>query len=218
MSNEGAPARRPPPPGHPLFFELFAVSPIAAVVSSLRDHSVLAINQRTADIFGVPADEAVGLRVTDYYVNPADRQRLAERVKHDGQADAMRVHVRRQSGETFWASLSARLVTYAGEPAIYTVFTDISDQVAAERTLGESERRISTQSRALTGLMARYADPEETFDDRLRSILVITAQTLQVERVSMWRFENEKDVLRCDALYELHANRHQSGTVLLRSD
>jgi PAS domain S-box-containing protein len=218
MTNEGGSDRPPLTPDDPLFAELFAVSPVPAVVSSLRDNSVLAINERTAAIFGVPPEAAVGLKVTDYYVNPADRQRLAERVKRDGKADGLRVQVRRQSGETFWASLSARLVTCGGEPAVFTVFTDISDQVAAERSLGESERRISAQSRALTGLMARYADPEETFEDRLRSILVITAQTLHVERISMWRFENDKDQLRCDSLYELSANRHQSGTMLHRGD
>src|SRR5688500_7250971 len=102
MTNEGGSDRPPLTPDDPLFAELFAVSPVPAVVSSLRDNSVLAINERTAAIFGVPPEAAVGLKVTDYYVNPADRQRLAERVKRDGKADGLRVQVRRQSGETFW--------------------------------------------------------------------------------------------------------------------
>jgi len=52
------------------YAQLFELSPFPAVVSRLDDSRVLAINARTAEIFGVPSDEAVGVSATDYYVNP----------------------------------------------------------------------------------------------------------------------------------------------------
>ena len=43
-----------------LFFQLFDASPFPAVVTRLADHRVLAINQRTSDVFGIGQEEAVG--------------------------------------------------------------------------------------------------------------------------------------------------------------
>ena len=80
-----------------------------------------------------------------------------------------------------WVLASSRLVTWHSEPAVLTVFHDISDQVAAESSLKASERRLAEQSDALTALTARYTNPEERFDKRLRSILEISARALHVE-------------------------------------
>src|SRR5688572_20887286 len=60
----------------PLFLQLFDVSPIPAVVTRLRDHTVLAVNRRTSELFGVSQEDAVGLRTIDYYVNPVEQQEL----------------------------------------------------------------------------------------------------------------------------------------------
>ena len=59
--------------------------------------------------------------------------------------------------------------------------------VTAADSLKASERRLVAQSDALTELTARYTNPSEQFDDRLRSILEISARALHVERLSMWR-------------------------------
>ena len=171
---------------------LFDLSPFPAVVSRLSDHTVLAINARTAELFGVPQDRRSACVVTDYYVDPSQRQVLVDRLRHDGRADNMRVQLRRPNGRSFWSQASARLVTYQGEPAVLTVFHDISEQVAAEQALKASERRLAAQSDALTDLTARYADLTDRFDERLRNILMMSARTLQVERLSMWRFDAER--------------------------
>ena len=178
-----------------LFAHLFDVSPFPAVLTRRRDHTIVAINQRTAEIFQIPQDRAIGRRVTDYYVDPAQREELATRLRRDGLADNVRVQIKRQNGGAFWALVSARLVTCDGEPAVLTVFNDISEQLAAERALKASEQRLVAQSNALTGLTARYADPSDRFDERLRHILEVsrahaaggTAQHVALRRASAAR-------------------------------
>jgi PAS domain S-box-containing protein len=199
------------------YSDLFDWSPVPAVVSRLADHTVLAVNARTSEIIGVPQADAVGLKVTDYYVDPADRLTLAERLRQDGRADNLRLRIRRQSGEPIWVLASSRLVTWHGEQAVLTIFQDIGDQVAAEMSLQASERRLVAQSDALTSLTARYAGPAERFDERLRSILEISGQALQVARLSMWRFEEAAAVIRCEGLYRPDAP-YGSGLTLRRDD
>ena len=213
---------RPQQPGQdPLvpvdvYAQLFDVSPMPAVVSRLEDSTVLAINARTSEIFGISKADAVGLPVTDYYVNQAERLELRERLQRDGRADDVRLHIRRGNGETFWVLASFRLVRWSGETAALTVFHDITDQLAAETTLKNSERRLVAQSDALTGLTARYANPSERFAERLRSILEISARALQVERLSMWRFDDRHSEIRCVGMFQQSAARYESGAALHR--
>jgi PAS domain S-box-containing protein len=200
----------------PFFLQLFDLSPMPAVVTRLRDHTVLAVNRRTSEIFGVSQEDAVGLRTIDYYVDPAERHELVERIRRDGRADDVRLQLRRPNGETFWALASARLVTAGGEAAAFTVFSDISEQLAAEAALKSSEQRLTIQSQALTELMARYVGPSDRFEERLRDILVVSARTLQVARLSMWTLEDGHNTIRCVDLYHRDADAHESGALLHR--
>src|SRR5262245_51031459 len=110
------PVSKAPPPADPvvthqkLFAELFDVCPFPAVVSRVRDHTIIAINKRTSEIFGVAQNEAAGLHVTDYYFDPEERLAVAERVGQDGRVDGFRLRIRHPSGEPFWALFSARLL------------------------------------------------------------------------------------------------------------
>ncbi len=196
---------------------LFDLSPFPAVVSRVADHAVVAINARTAELVGVPREKAIGVRITDYYVDPSQRQVLIDRLRAAGRADDVRVQLRRPDGRIFWSQASARLVTYQGEAAVLTVFNDITNQVAAEQALMASERRLAGQSEALTDLTAQYANLTTHFDERLRTILKTSARTLQTERLSMWRFDAERKAICCVGLYRCSDDRHESGAILPRS-
>jgi PAS domain S-box-containing protein len=87
----------------------------------------------------------------------------------------------------------------------------------AEQALLASEQRLAAQSAALTQLMARYADSPDSFGERIRGILAVTAHTLAADRVSMWRFERGRDWIVCANLYERVFDRHSSGLTLSRA-
>src|SRR5262245_54830596 len=200
----------------PGFARLFDVSPYPAVVTKLSDHTILAINQHTSEIFGVAQDAARGQSVLPYYVDPKARERLAEAVRRHGRVDAQRLHVKRASGDPFWVQASARLVKFDNETAVLTVFNDITEQLAAEDALKASEQRLETQSRVLTELTGRHTDRRGSFDDELRDILRAVAHTLEVDRVSMWRIDETRRAIHCVALFHRRMNQFESGAVLPR--
>jgi PAS domain S-box-containing protein len=208
----------PPTATNDPYSQLFDVGPFAAVVSRLDDHTVLALNARAAEIIGVPRDEAVGLSVSACYVDPSERLSLAERIGREGRVDDLRLRLKRATGEPFWVLASSRLVTWHAQPAVLTVFHDISEQLAAEESLKDSERRLVAHSDALTGLTARYTDPGDRFDERLRAILEVSAHALQVERLSMWQFDEARGIIRSAGLYRRSADQYESGLVLQRSE
>lgn len=117
------------------------------------------------------------------------------------------------------------------EYAIVTV-TDIREQQSAAEKLREanaklakqhhdllaSEQRLASQSYALTELTAWEPGNAPAFKERLRTIIEMSARTLQVERLSVWRFESNRSAIRCLDLYELGPSRHSSGQLLRQND
>jgi PAS domain S-box-containing protein len=208
----------PPADAESFYLELFNSSPFPAVVSRLHDHTVLAVNARTSEIFGIAQGAAIGLSVSDYYVDPSERLQLVDQLRANGRADNVRLLIKRARGEPIWVLAAARLITWRAEPAVLTVFHDISEQLAAEASLKASERRLVAQSDALTGLTARYTNPSERIQERLRNILDISAHALRVERLSVWRFDDQHAEIRCSGLYRPAADVYESGAVLHRRD
>jgi PAS domain S-box-containing protein len=89
---------------------------------------------------------------------------------------------------------------------------------SSQQEMRASERRLADQSQALTELTARQTGVSVTVADRLRIILETCSRTLNVARVSMWRFEDQGSTIRCDDLYELEKGRHSSGDRLYAKD
>jgi PAS domain S-box-containing protein len=200
------------------FEHLFDISPFPAVISRLRDNAVIAINKRNSEMFGISHADAVGLKTTDYYVDITHRDRLRGPLEETGQADAVLLHLKRPTGETFWARASARMITWDNEPAVLTVFEDISEQLSAQQALEASRQRLAAQSRALTFLTATHANPDDSFDDRLQGILKAAAETLNAERVSLWRLDARWSQITCVDLFTLSTGTHESGLTLRRQD
>ena len=123
MTEDALPARpvSAPPPAGPdnQLWQLFDLSPFPAVVSRLRDHTVLAINQRTSEVVGISQRDAVGVPVTDYYVDPAER--TAPRGRALAATDARTTCAcgsNERPASRFWviASLAVRHVGRASRP------------------------------------------------------------------------------------------------------
>ena len=92
----------------------------------------------------------MGQRAPDFYVDPADRERLLARVREEGRVHGFEAMLKRTSGREFPALLSAQPLVFEGEPALLVSAVDITTQKAIEGQL-----RILATRDALTDCLNR---------------------------------------------------------------
>lgn len=83
-----------------------------------------------------------------------------------------------------------------------------------EAELREADRRFIKQRKTLIELTRHWAGDGEDALLLLRKIAEGAAQTLNVSRVSIWRYNSDRSAIRCVDLYEWEEGRHSSGTEL----
>ncbi len=114
---------------------LFEHTPVALVVTSIETHTVLAANERAAEMFEVPLDEAIGRRAPDFYVHAEDRARLIETMRGSGRIERAELELKTAFGTRFWGLLSGQLITFEGQGASLLSVYDITPRKRAEEAL-----------------------------------------------------------------------------------
>jgi signal transduction histidine kinase len=84
----------------------------------------------------------------------------------------------------------------------------------AERRHRASARRLLKQKSVLVDLAKSEPLADSDFPAFCMRATEAAAATLAVERVSVWLFNEERTILRCESLYERSADRHTSGVEL----
>jgi len=84
----------------------------------------------------------------------------------------------------------------------------------AEDELRQAGERLRAQQAALVALTHTEVFAGPDLDAIFHQLVETAARTLRVERVSVWRFTDDRQKLRCHALYELGLDRHSAGVEL----
>jgi PAS domain S-box-containing protein len=114
--------------------------PMPIVVTSDRDGRILYANELFGSIFGLSTSELIGRGLPDLFYNPVDRQALLETLAKTGSITNYEIQAKRFQGVPFWATVSLRFLTFQDEPAILTIFNDISDRKRLEQELYRSKK------------------------------------------------------------------------------
>jgi len=92
--------------------------------------------------------------------------------------------------------------------------SDKSREIKSDRRDVREERFIRCRSALLELAKSDEADLNST----LRAITKVTARALDIERVSVWRFERERENIVCEDLYFLGLDRHEGHSPLAMED
>ncbi|HLT53229.1 MAG TPA: sigma 54-interacting transcriptional regulator [Flavobacteriaceae bacterium] len=99
--------------------------------------------------------------------------------------------------------------------AYFGTVQDITVKVKAEMALAESARK-SKQKKDVILELAKLVGKD--FNESLKSITKLAAKTLDVERVSVWKFNEDKSEIACKNLFCSKNRTYQNGSILKYSD
>ncbi len=138
--------------GERQYRQLAENAPFPVVISDLDSGRLMFVNRLAADLMGGAPEAFFSRRAVEFYVDPADRQRLLADVGEGMAAAPREVRLRTLAGREIWALLSGARVEFDGRSGIVAAFTDIT----ARRAMQEELRRAKEDAEAANALRNRY--------------------------------------------------------------
>lgn len=111
---------------------LFEAVPIPVVLSALADGRILYANEHTANLFGIPADEVTNHFTPEFYYDSTDRTAFIDKLNSNGYVRDRELHLVAGQGNSVWANVSSQVIEYAGNPAVFSAFYDLTERRKAE--------------------------------------------------------------------------------------
>jgi PAS domain S-box-containing protein len=103
---------------------------------------------------------------------------------------------------------------YPYENGLSVYFQDISERKTAELELLKSENRLRKQQTALVELTKKQVFYHSNLQSAIQAIVETAAQTLEVEWVGVWFYQNERNFIYTLDRYQLSQQHHSSGLQL----
>ena len=142
------------------FEALFQRSPLASVVQSISNDTILDTNAAFSELFGYSRDYAVGQILPDLWANEAERLAFRQMLASQGQVSSMRATGRRADGSFFTGLVHAEVLPQGDEQVAIIMVLDISAETASRKELENSSDRFAKifQSSPMGIVITREAD------------------------------------------------------------
>ena len=111
---------------------LLETAPFPVVITRLKDGILRYGNHRAETQFGIAREQGIGQPASDFYLDPAERDRFLQRLIREKTVNDEELCLLAADGTPFWAQLSAAIIDFEGEPAIFSSINDISSRKQAE--------------------------------------------------------------------------------------
>lgn len=124
-----------------LFSKVFFSSPMAMVITKMRDGTCVEINDKFSHLFGYNRKEAIGRTSIElgFWPDPKDRARVTRTLTKNKTIKDMVIEYRNRSGELRLGQICLELIVIKGEVCIVTAIDDITERKRVEEALHESE-------------------------------------------------------------------------------
>ncbi len=124
------------------FSKAFRSSPTFITICTLNDDRFIDVNDAFLNASGYSREEVIGRSSEELgiWVDPADREKMAGRLREEGIVNNQEIKFRVKSGNVLTALWSAELIDIEGEPCVLAVILDITERKKLESQLLHSQK------------------------------------------------------------------------------
>ncbi|KAA5828233.1 PAS domain S-box protein [Algibacter amylolyticus] len=180
---------------------------------------IILVNDALCDIFGYSEEELIGLNLPYPFAKTEDLQ-LMMKIKDEvakGEAKSFHLEFIRKNGEKYLISfLSGNIKNDEGEViALFATIKDVSEEEKAKRILEDVARKSIQKKKLIMELTALVGS---NYYSSLQRIISLSAASLNVARVGVWKFNEDKTAIICEKLYVLETGKFEEGLNLTNKD
>ncbi|WP_430468393.1 sigma 54-interacting transcriptional regulator [Winogradskyella ouciana] len=180
---------------------------------------IIMVNASLCNMLGYNEEELIGLKLPYPFAKTEDFEEMSETRKKvaKGEAQSFQFEFIRKNGEKFIASfLAGNIKNNDGEIiALFGTVKDASEEEKAKKLLESIAIRSNKKKEVILELANLVG---EDYNISFNRITKLSAETLNVARVSIWCFNNDKTEIFCEKLYVLKNDTYESNYVITYDD
>ncbi len=125
------------------FSAIFGLIPDPTTITDIETGVIVDLNDAAARWFGRPRKEAIGMTTADVQVwaDPADRGRMLEKIRTEGEINDMECRLRMHTGEIRDVLFSSRVMEIDGKQYLLSRAHDMADRRRSELAMQQSEAK-----------------------------------------------------------------------------
>lgn len=137
------------------FRKVFHVSPVAMSITTLKDGTLIEANNAYWKMTGYKSDQTIGRTTLDLGIwsRSEERERFTARLLERGSLHNSSYQFENARGEARVTVAFYELIESGSEPAILSMFYDVTEQIAAQNALERSEARMRTLLEAIPDMI-----------------------------------------------------------------
>lgn len=117
------------------FRKLFEINPFPLVLTSAEDGSIVEVNNRAVEFYGVAKEDISKYKAADFYISKEERRPIIEELRRTGHVKNHIIQQKVTNGEFKWVLLNYELIDYGNRKCILTGVTDVTDLKKIEAEL-----------------------------------------------------------------------------------
>ncbi|WP_082209876.1 PAS domain S-box protein [Fischerella sp. PCC 9605] len=177
---------------------------------------ILDTNHVVANMTGYEVAELIGK--SSFELVTPESQELIRKYILSGYEKPYEVIVVKKDGSTFPVEMQGKIIPYQGQKMRVVAIRDITERKRVEEALQKRENCLRKQSKTLVQLAKSKTLQQGNLNAALREITEAAAQTIEVERVSVWLYNSDHSKVECVDLYDARTKRHSWGMSLLKAN
>jgi two-component system sensor histidine kinase/response regulator len=200
---------------HLLVETMFSQTTDAVVLAEITTGKFLEFNDTAYTTLGYSRNEFSQLTVFDIQAehSPEQIKRNSERVAA-GEQISIETRHQCKDGSIRDVLLTLRQVVFGGRQVLSAAWRDITEQKKRLKEQQAAVERLRLQSQLIGGLALSSAAVKGDLEQFASESTEILANDLEIERVSVWLYNDNQTELHCISLYERTSRQHSSGLVL----
>ena len=145
------------------FSNAFHMSPDAVSITRIKDGLFIEANEGFTRFSGHACEEVIGKTSLEIkiWVDLKDRERLVEKLRHDGFYENLLAPFRKKDGKVVFGLMSARILKIEGEDYLLSITRDITERIEDERKLQEAHDQVEKAYEATLQGWARALELRE---------------------------------------------------------